>query len=132
MNKAITDNGGAALRLKLGWEMRVTKAVLEPLGNPGYITFLWSEEKRILLITASDATTPQSVKISKCNYERGGAVPFRNRNLIENILKMTKWERDKIYRVPGEFAPNLKAVAFDLARTSIEEEVLTQEVKTDV
>jgi len=123
MSKTVSNNGNrAALRLKLGWEMRVTKAVLEPLGNPEYITFLWSEEKRMLVITASEVSTPQSVKISKCNYERGGAVPFRNRKFIETILKMTEWKRDKIYWVPGEFIPNASAVAFDLANTIIEEE----------
>ena len=121
MNK--TNNGGIpALRMKHGWEMRVTKAALEPLGSPEYITFLWSGEKRALLITAAEANTPQSVKISKCNYERGGAVPFRNRGFIDSILKMTGWERDKIYRVPGSFVPEPGAVVFDLARTSIEED----------
>jgi hypothetical protein len=83
---------------------------------------LWSGEKRVLVIAASDISAPQSFKISKCNYERGGAVTFRNRKFVETILKMTEWERDKIYRVPGEFVSNLGAVAFDLARTTIKEE----------
>ena len=120
--KTANENNRVVLRFKHGWEMRISKQALEPLKNPEYIRFLWSEEKRILLITASDAFTPQSLKISKCNYERGAGVPFRNRNFIETILKMTKWERDKIYRVPGELLSNLGAVAFDLARTTVEEE----------
>ena len=123
MNKVTASKSGEAeLRLKHGWEIRVTKPVLKYLGNPEYITFLWSEEKRILVITPSSINAPHSLKISGCNYERGGAVPFRKRPLIETILKMTKWERDKIYRVPGEFVPKLGAVAFDITCAHIEEE----------
>ena len=117
-----TSSGEAAIRMKYGWEIRVSTAALKHLNNPEYITFLWSGEKRMLVITASDVSAPQSVKISKCNYERGGAVQFRNRKFIETILKMTGWERDRVYLVPGEFIPKLGAVAFDLAHTTIEEE----------
>ena len=68
MAKTVTG-GGAALRLKLGWEMRITKAALEPLGNPEYITFLWSAEKRILVITASDFNRLRRIHIGCGNYQ---------------------------------------------------------------
>jgi len=74
------------------------------------------------VITTSNINAPQSIKISQCNYERGGAVQFRNRKFIETILKMTGWERDKTYRVHGEFIPNPGAVVFDITRSIIEEE----------
>ena len=111
----------AALRMKRGWELTINRAALEPLGNPGYVRFLWSAEQRVLLIEAADADTPQSLRIGNANYKRSGSVPFRNHSFLDAILKLTQWKHDCIYTVQGEYLPKLNMVAFEIQKAIQEE-----------
>ena len=107
-------------RMKYGWELRLNKAALEPLGNPEYIRFLWSAERKILLLGAARADTPQSLRISAINYQRPGSISFRNHSFTDAILKLTGWTREHIYRTDGVFVPKLGMVAFEINK-SVEE-----------
>ena len=120
------QNPLATLRLKRGWELTISRAALEHLGNPGYVRFLWSAEMQVLVIGAATADTPQSLRSGSANYKRGGAVSFWNHNFIEAILKLTQWKRDYIYTVHGEYLPKLDMVAFEI-QNAVQEEVPSNE-----
>jgi len=124
--QAATQANILSLRLKHGWEIRLSKAALEALGKPGYVRFLWSAEQRVLLVEAAEADTPQSLRVSSVNYQRGGSIPFRNHSFIEAVLKLTQWKRDYIYTVQGEYLPKLDMVAFEIKK-AIQEEVPSNE-----
>jgi len=112
------QNLPAVLRMKRGWELTVSRAALEPLGNPGYVRFLWSAQQRVLLIEAADADTPQSLRVGA---PKGGSIVFRNHSFLDAILKLTQWNRDSIYTVQGEYLPKLNMVAFETQNVIQEE-----------
>lgn len=76
-----------------------------------YVNLLLNEEEHKLAIQYCDEKDKDKVRFAK---DGNLNVRWNNRVFLDNLLKLMNWEKDKIYRIGGEYISSHKALLFNL------------------
>lgn len=97
--------------------IRFVKAVVEVLGYPAYVRFLFNPETRQFAVQIGKGNEGNTVKFSKAKEEQKTAVLFQNEPMMEVIRgAMKEWDPETKYIMTGVHSKEDKAVIFDLAK----------------
>jgi len=93
----------------------IYRSVLSHLKDPSHVDFLYDEDRNILVITASTTKTTTTFAVPKRVYSEGKfqCVIYR-RAFTESLQKRLNWENGELYRVLGNYSPELNVIAFEL------------------
>ena len=100
------------IRVNLGKKIFINKAALRCLGSPENIHFWWSESEKVLLISSAPEKTPLSHSVGKYCYSPRQRLRIQNRDFMAAIMKITNWRAGTIYKIMGEYVPEIDMVAY--------------------
>lgn len=97
--------------------IRFVKSVVEILGYPAYVRFLFNPDTRQFAVQVGKGNEGNTVKFSKAKEEQKTAILIQNEPMME-ILRgaMKEWEPETKYIMTGIYSKEDKAVIFDLAK----------------
>jgi len=106
--------------MRSGREISINKAVFRILGSPSNIQFWFGKSEKVLLIEGTSEKTQDTFIIGEWfyTYNRGGFY-VRNCEFIKRILKFAQWKRKLVYKVIGEYIPEMNMVAFKLQNAEV-------------
>lgn len=97
--------------------IRFVKAVVEVLGYPAYVRFLFNPETHQFAVQVGKGNESNTVKFSKAKEEQKTAVLFQNETMMEVIRgAMKEWDPETKYIMTGIYSKEDKAVIFDLSK----------------
>lgn len=97
--------------------IRFVKAVVEMLGYPAYVRFLFNPETHQFAVQVGKGNESNTVKFSKAKEEQKTAVLFQNEPMMEVIRgAMKEWDPETKYIMTGVYSKEDKAVIFNLEK----------------
>ena len=94
--------------------------ILDCLGNPKYVQFLYLEKRKLLLITGNNEKYPSSLAVPKEVYiYRLKDFRICHKHLIEAFALRLGWSLNENYSIAGAYNPDVKMVVFELDRAAI-------------
>lgn len=102
------------LRIKNANEIGIYKSVLWSLGRPSNIQFWWSESQKTLLVGAAKENTDTSFPIPDYIYSYQNGLKFSGRKLLKTLCLLSELNSSVVYKIKGEFIPEIDMVAFKI------------------
>lgn len=97
--------------------IRFVKAVVEVLGYPAYVRFLFNPETHQFAVQVGKGNESNTVKFSKAKEEQKTAVLFQNEPMMAVIRgAMKEWDPETKYIMTGVYSKEDKAVIFNLEK----------------
>lgn len=93
--------------------VRIFQSAIHGIGDPGYIRFRISEDKRQMLMEPYDKKELTSFKVKRCTDNRAG-MQIRGKRFCNMVIKEMGWDPNSSYRVPGKYFEQQNIVLFDL------------------
>lgn len=83
-----------------------------------YVNLLINEETHQLAVQACDEKDKDRVRFAKDGVLN---VRWNNKVFLDSLLKMMNWDKEKIYRIQGEYISAYHALLFNLDNFEVEE-----------
>ena len=97
--------------------IRFVKSVVEALGYPAYVRFLFNPDTRQFAVQVGKGNEGNTVKFSKAKEEQKTAILVQNEPMMEVIRgAMKEWDAETKYIMTGVYSKEDKAVIFDLTK----------------
>jgi hypothetical protein len=103
--------------------LAINSKVLDTLGNPEYIQFLWSISKRAILILEAAAKDHSAIHVETHCADINGNMNYKTLPLIRAIKNAAQLEHDKVYSVVGKYIAEHNVVAFKVESAKETEDV---------
>ncbi len=84
------------------------------MDNPKFIQFSVNKEGTLLAVEPYHRKTFTSFAIPRNLYSYNGAMVVYSKSLCSLIYNRLNWNKDKLYRIPGEILKEEKAAVFNL------------------
>lgn len=104
-----------SVRLTSG-SIRIFKEVIRLMDNPKFIRFSVNENSKLMAVGPYHRKTFTSFAIPKNLYLDDGAMIIYSKSLCALLYNRLNWNKDKLYRIPGEILKEQKTVVFDLTK----------------
>lgn len=110
------------IRINFNYGIRMHKNVFNVLGRPYYMHFWWSENAKVLAVSASNKPTNMSVTIPDyfCNNRNG--YKLRQSKLRKAIRLLVGQDDKNVINFIGKFEPQSKTAIFKMQQTETGEE----------
>lgn len=96
--------------------IRFVKSVIEVLGYPAYVRFLFNPDSRQFAVQVGKGNESNTVKFSKAKEEQKTAILVQNEPMMAVIRgAMKEWNPETKYIMTGIYSKEDKAVIFDLS-----------------
>ena len=97
--------------------IRFVKSVVEVLGYPAYVRFLFNPDTRQFAVQVGKGNEGNTVKFSKAKEEQKTAILVQNEPMMEVIRgAMQEWDAEPKYIMTGIYSTEDTAVIFDLTK----------------
>jgi len=99
----------------------VHRSTLEALGEPNYVQFLISAEKKMLVLLSCEENVSGSVAMPKPPYTTlvEHRFRFKRRLLIQKIFEIMDWELGTSYQAWGQFSEEVGGAVFRLVESTM-------------
>lgn len=117
MNKEVLP----AIRFSLReYRLYINLALLESLGNPTYLQFLFSDARKMLAISGSQKKEKHSFEVPARTYRDADDECYISRMPLAEAFRIRMhWDARENYRVTGLYAEHLGVVIFELAKAVV-------------
>lgn len=95
-----------------------SKQAVSQMNMAEYVNLLLNEEEHKLAVQVCEETDKDKVRFAKDGAQN---VRWNNRVFLDSIIRLMGWDKDKIYRVNGEYISSHNALLFNLDDCEIEE-----------
>lgn len=99
--------------------LRLFKNTVRMLNTPPYIKFYIHKEKSLLAITPDQERTLITHKTPKNLYDENGKMVIYSKRFCDVLYREMRWDKSKLYRVPGKMMENENAAYFDLEKAEV-------------
>lgn len=94
--------------------IRLFKSTIRGLNTPPYVKIYVHKTKALLAITPDGKRTFTTHKTPRNIYDEKGRMVIYSKKLCAALYREMKWDKDKLYRVPGRIIKEEKVAYFDL------------------
>ena len=85
------------------------------MDNPKFIRFSVNNDCKLMAVEAYHRKTFTSFTVPRNLYSDNGAMVVYSKSLCGLLYNRFNWDKDKLYRIPGEILKEQKTAIFDLA-----------------
>lgn len=94
--------------------IRLFKSTVRGLNTPPYVKIYVHKTKALLAITPDEERKFTTHKTPRNIYDENGRMVIYSKKLCVALYREMKWDKDKLYRVPGRIMKEGNVAYFDL------------------
>lgn len=99
--------------------IRLFRNTVRSLNTPPYVKFYIHKERALLAITPDIEKSLLTHKTPKNIYDENGKMVVYSKRFCDILYREMKWDKEKLYRVPGKMMKTDNAAFFDLRKAEI-------------
>lgn len=99
--------------------VRLFRNTVRSLNTPPYVKFYIHKERALLAITPDIEKSLLTHKTPKNIYDENGKMVVYSKRFCDILYREMKWDKEKLYRVPGKMMKTDNAAFFDLRKAEI-------------
>lgn len=99
--------------------IRLFKSTVRGLNTPAYVKIYVHKTKALLAVTPDEKRTFTTHKTPSNIYDEKGRMVIYSKKLCTAIYQKMNWNKDKLYRIPGEIIKEEKVAYFDLSKADV-------------